>query len=303
MAKDDVKINADGTVTKLSFAQQVGACVGAKSGSEWIAVITSYFSFYIFMAGWMAIHLYCMVYLLPENMAGHARVFSENGVVVSAPRNSRFMVHGISLASNNIGDAPNFTLDSAPWDNEHLPLKGRTSACTTGEPCPASQQLRIANNHMLTQITRLAPIKIECVVQNYKNSSIKFLDFTDPVEKKRTFPESMSYKPVLEADYKENQSSPVVYDTYKKTHDNFTYAPSFSVTWKYPAALPHIAEYKLHVLSDEAEVVSVSVECDLHHDAKTRGTYLFDEPGDEFDLGVSGIVKASYTFDFDFKAV
>lgn len=259
----------------------------------------------------MAIHLYCMVYLLPENMAGHARVFSENGVVVSAPRNSRFMVHGISLASRNIGDAPNFTLDSAPWDNEYLPLERRTIACKTGEPCPASQQLRIANNHMLTQITRHAPIKIECVVQNYKNSSIKFVDFTDPVENKRSFPKDMIYKPVLKVNYnddnqyttvEDNQSSPVYYDTYETTHDNFTYAPSFSVTWNYPAALPHIAEYKLHVSSAKAEVVSVFVECNLHHDAKTQGTYLFDEPGDEFDLGVSGIVKAGYTFDFDFKA-
>ena len=148
--------------------------------------------FYLFMTAWMAVHMYVMVYNMPDLV-----VYTQHGMELGEPRNTRFNVDGLYLA-NHVGDDV-IDLVSAPWDaarSDKYNLDSRYVVCNTGKFCSSSQQLRTLNQFRNRWLS--ADLPAQCYVKEVRvdgtvttsdqaNLTVSFSSFTDPYNASRTF--------------------------------------------------------------------------------------------------------------------
>lgn len=286
-------------------SQNTAKCMNSKPGWEWRALLCSYGTFYLFMAGWFALHLSVMVDMMPA-WSGDPRVFTLNGLELSAPRNQRFQMNSIATAGGVLGDKskPDATLVATPWSSNAVPVTSRSVRCPTAEePCAVSQQIRILNNHNLRFIGN-NEIKIKCEFTG-TTTDATFGEFSDPIADQRTDPNwnRMSARNARDAHISGSGSELTV-----EAGATLTYlgpnkvalaadAKSFTVTFVKDASAPHIVEFK--VAQSVSGVASASCEVDLT--AGVIDEYWFDEPADdEFEFGVDSETKRSFTTSFLF---
>lgn len=174
------------------FSQAVSAAWKSKPPSEWGQMVFCFLIFYLFMTAWMAVHMYVMVYNMPDLV-----VYTQHGMELGEPRNTRFNVDGLYLA-NHVGDDV-IDLVSAPWDaarSDKYNLDSRYVVCNTGKFCSSSQQLRTLNQFRNRWLS--ADLPAQCYVKEVRvdgtvttsdqaNLTVSFSSFTDPYNASRTF--------------------------------------------------------------------------------------------------------------------
>lgn len=259
-------------------------CWSSKPKEEWIQLFASYGTFYLFMAGWMALHIGVMVEFMPA-WQDDPRVFTQNGLMLSKPRVTRFFAHAINLA-NEAGDGE--ALNPTPWNDDEKPQTSIEATCTAGQACSARQQIRIQNAFALTYIGDVE-IPIVCTAVE---GNATFSDFTDPVATERT---ALDWKM---ADHSGSGLENSINIGLNKIE---TMANGFKVTFMPGASAPHIVEYSISSVLTVSNEVKVECTMPTKDEPAFEDAYCFDEPEDDiFELGVKGITELEYTAEFNF---
>jgi len=136
-----------------------GDCINSKTKGEWALLIFAYLAFYVFMAGWVAIHITGLVATAPERATFNG-TFSYSGeqVTIGKPIYNGFLDF-VGTTANKVGDDEALTVD--PWDQVTLrryEVKTENKECSTSEDekrqyfCNASNQVRINNHFQLKEL-------------------------------------------------------------------------------------------------------------------------------------------------------
>lgn len=295
----------------------------SKPPSEWAQLVSCFVVFYLFMSGWMGIHMYVMHENLPRLVE-----WEHNTLKLGQPRSGRFHVSGFVYANDAAsgkGDtrSPKWEPAQLPYhdtDEDKVPVGDRDIFCATVDnkvaaECTATQQLRTLNQW--TERKLAMDLNFVCYVDDMLVDGVQtddvnaftttITDFTDPLVNAtgfslRTFPESQPH--LVPTGVTEAYNASTNYHTKIVTS---TGTPKDVVHLKFfeGAYAPHFTQFQVGV-SDIKEFggvptkkVEVQISCQVQFFPNVKNVFQFDDNIGEDDdelAEIDGIDKASFRF-------
>jgi len=209
-------------------------CLNSKTKGEWGLLVFAYLSFYLFMAGWMAIHFTGLVATAPDRATFNGTVgISGETVYLGDPIYNGFLEF-VATTANRPDDDRSLELASNPWKQSSPRLyetKHTSADCATVDfknDCFGRNQMRINNHYELKVLDN--NISFSCT-----NANLTFVNCVNPWGVETT---------------------PSAVCTGGKGFIN--------VTWPTAHVFPHIVEFDVYPNSPVTEgSVSFEVKCNI----------------------------------------
>lgn len=301
----------------------------SKPPSEWAQLVSCFVVFYLFMSGWMGIHMYVMHENLPRLVE-----WEHNTLKLGQPRSGRFHVSGFVFANapaSGGGDTRSPTWEPAqlPYhdsDEDKVPLSNRQIYCQTKEgelasTCSATQQLRTLNQWTERQLAM--DLNFVCYVndmlvdgkqaEDFNAFATTITDFVDPLvrqghatdengDPKRNFPKEQPH--LVPTGVTEAFNASTNYYTNIETALKGNPKPTDVVHLQFfkGAYAPHFTEFQVGVsdiVNTEAKTVEVQISCQVQFFPDVKNVFQFDDNIGEDDdelAEIDGIDKASFRF-------